>query len=162
MIKLNSEWVDSSLTTHEVVGITYIDGSCNDILIIDDEGYTQKVSEDSLLKYYYPCGEININSLEYEDIGKHFVEWLILERKFQESLSDMYRFEFSHISSDDDLDKEFEDKNKPEDKTAIVENIKVMQDCLLKQQEAYDKLYELSDLKITKNRLGNYVKQRNT
>lgn len=90
----------------------------------------------------------NISDATNEAIGAKFVEWLKCEREYQAALKDMYCAELSHISDHDDLDDEFDDKEKPTDKISTLERIDRMHVALKKQQAIYDELYELADLNI--------------
>lgn len=144
-IKLGSEWIDYSTEKYKVVSLHIIEGDCY-VEVKGEEGYTDTCREDIFLESFSPVGNININTVQLDEIGELFVKWLQAERNWKSSIQKLNQ----------DVDFEYEnehgytDKDKPEDKGYLKEVIKDMYGCAEEQQELYDKLYELTDLYIAK------------
>ena len=89
----------------------------------------------------------NINEVTVEQVGKKYIEWLQLERKYMAIRDKMYYADFDDYEYDNEAERE------PCDKSELLALVHEFHKSIKVQQEAYSELIEVSDLYIAKELL---------
>lgn len=92
----------------------------------------------------------NVNQLSKEMIADMYIEWVKADREYQKAREALWREDFAHIDTEDELDykEEFRTPNKPH--RTEKDKIDELSRTLTYQNKVYDTLIEMTDLYLAK------------
>lgn len=102
--------------------------------------------EQELKKVLEDSTSTNVNQISKEMIADAYIEWVKADREHQQAREALWREDFAHIGTRDELDykEEFRTPNKP--RRTEKDKIDELSRTLTYQNKVYDTLIEMTDL----------------